>query len=91
MFFGSKRIPYMKVHVKRVVPLSDVIKIYRINKGSAVVSLLICSCQAEEDAPNKSNQTQKDNTLLDRNQSKVDNRCQRPNLVASIDDGESVL
>jgi hypothetical protein len=55
------------------------------------VSSLLRGCQAQEDAPDESNQTQKDNTFLDRDQSKVNNRCQRPNLVASIDDGEGVL
>jgi hypothetical protein len=52
---------------------------------------LFRSSQAEENAPDASNQTQKDDPSLDWYQSEVDDRSQRPDFVASKDDGEKIL
>jgi hypothetical protein len=85
------RISRMSLHEAKNFPFSNLVQICRIDECSTAVLSLLSSCQAEENAPDESDQTQKDDTSLDGNQGKVDDRSQRPNLVASKDDREKVL
>lgn len=74
-----------------IMSITRTLKARQNSRCRALVISLLYGSQTEVNTPHKADSTEEDDTLLDRNEGKVDNGCQRPNLVAGNDDGEKFL